>query len=95
MDTFEQDFKQAIDKVCEESKYHVDYVSIGSDPEVSIIARIRGGSTGRKVEVYLTGRNCKVIVPETDIEKTFKKNELNRVIDCIKDLLETPLTTHQ
>ena len=92
MDTFEQNFKQAIENLCEEYKYHVDYITVGSDPEVLIIARIRGGSSGRVPEVILTARGCKVIIPKTDIEKTFKKDELNGVINYIKDLLETPLT---
>ena len=93
MDTFEQDFKQAIDNLCKEHKYHVDYITVGSDPEVLIIARIRGGSSGHRVEVYLRARDCKVIIPETGIENTFKKNELNGVIDCIRDFLESPLPT--
>lgn len=93
MNTFEQDFKQAIEKLCEEHKYHVDYTPLPADPEVCLIARVRGGSRGRRVEVYPSGKDCKVIIPETNIGKTFKKNELNRIIDCIIDFLETPPTT--
>jgi len=92
MHTFQQDFKEAIEKLCEEHKYHVDYTPLPADPEVCLIARIRGGRSGRRVEVYPKAKGCKVIIPETDIEKTFKKNELNLVIDCIKDFIENPLT---
>lgn len=92
MDTFEQDIKQAIDDLCEEHKYHVDYIPLPADPDVCLIARVRGGNRGRRVEVYLLGRDYKVIIPESDFKKTFKKNDLNGVINCIKDLLEAPLT---
>jgi len=91
MCTFEQDFKQAIDELCEERKYHVDYVTIGSDPKVIIIARIRGGTSWGATEVILTARGCKVIVPQTNIEETFKKNELDCLVDCIRRLLENPV----
>lgn len=88
---FEEDFKQAIDNLCKEYKYNVDYSTVGSDPEVLLMARIRGGSSGLAPEIIITARGCKVIIPETDIEKTFKKNELNRIIDCVKDILENPI----
>ena len=98
MDAFEQAFKEAIENLQEERKlqkkrpYDVHYCRLPRDPRVLIIARIQGGRSGRRVEVYLLGRNYKVIIPETDFKKTFKKNDLNGVINCIKDLLETPLT---
>jgi hypothetical protein len=98
MDIFEQDFKRAIENLQEERQlqgkrpYDVHYTTVGADPEVLVKARLQGGSSGRSVEVYLKAKGYKVIIPKTDIEKTFKKSELNGVIDYIKDLLETPLT---
>lgn len=91
MCAFEQDFKEAIEKLCEEHKYHVDYIPIPYDPDVILIARIRGGSSGHRVEVYPKAKGYKVIIAETDIQKTFKKSELNIVISCIRDFLENPL----
>ena len=99
MNTFEQDFKQAIEKLQEERKskgkrpYGVHYATVGDDPQVLIKARIQGVHSGHIVEVYLTAKGDKVIIPGTSIQKTFKKSELNGVIDCIKDFLENPLTT--
>ncbi|HIJ53216.1 MAG TPA: hypothetical protein HPP66_08690 [Planctomycetes bacterium] len=84
MCTFEQNFKRAIEDLCKDRNYHVDYIP----PQVCIIARIRGGSSGRKVEVVLTGKEYLVRVPETAIKKSFAKNELDFVIDCIRDILE-------
>lgn len=97
MCAFEEDFKQAIENLQEERKsrgkrpYDVHYTTPGTDPEVLIRARIQGGCSGRSVEVYITARGCKVMIPETDIQKNLKKSELNLIIDCIKDLLETPI----
>ena len=99
MDAFEQAFKEAIENLQEERKlqkkrpYDVHYCRLPRDPRVLIIARIQGGRSGHGVEVYLKAKCYKVIIPETDIHKTFKKTELNLMIDCIKDFLETPLTT--
>lgn len=84
MCTFEQDFKRVIEDLCKDRNYHADYIP----PQICIIARIRGGSSGRKVEVVLTGKEYRVRVPETDIKKSFAKNELDLVIDCIRDILE-------
>ncbi len=98
MCTFKQDFKQAIETLQEERKlqkkrpYDVHYCTTGTEPDVAVIARIQGGSSGRSVEVTLLGRDCKVIIPQTDIQKTFRKNELNSIIECIKGFLENPLT---
>lgn len=84
MCTFEQDFKRVIENLCKERNYHADYIP----HQVCIIARIRGGSSGRKVEVVLTGKEYRVRVPETDIKKSFAKNELDLVMDCIRNILE-------
>jgi len=98
MSTFEQDFKEAIENLQEERKvekkrpYVVHYCTTGTEPDFVVIARIKGGTSGRSVEVSLLGRDCKVIIPGTDIKKTFQKNELNGIIDCIEDFLENPFT---
>ena len=98
MYSFQEDFKQGIENLQEERKsqkkrpYDVHYRLLPHDPQVCIMACIRGGSSGRSVEVALIGRDCKVIIPQTDIQKTFRKNELNSIIECIKGFLENPLT---
>lgn len=69
--------------------------TVGTEPQVLVKADIEGGSSDRRVEVYLTGKDYIVIVPETPIKKSFPKNELNRVINCIKDLLGNPLANQQ
>jgi hypothetical protein len=98
MSTLKQDFKEAIENLQEERKlqkkrpYDVHYCHVGADPQFLIKAHIQGGSSGQRVEIYLTAKDYKVIIPETDIKRTFTKNELNSVIDCIKDFLENPLT---
>jgi hypothetical protein len=91
MCTSEQDFKRAVEDLCKDRDYHADYVTVGSDPEVCIMARIRGRRSGRRVEVILTGKDYSIIVPQTPIKKSFTKQQLNLVIDCIKDLLENPV----
>lgn len=98
MCAFEQDFKQAIENLQEERKlqkkrsYDVHYCTTGTEPDVLVKTRIQGGSSGRGVEVTLTAKGCKVIVPQIHIKKSFTKNELNSIIECIKGFLENPLT---
>ena len=98
MDTFEQDFKRAIETLQGERRsqkkhpYDVHYCTTKTVPDVVVIAHIQGGSSGHSVEVSLIGKDCKVIVPQTGSEKTFKKNDLSSIIECIKGFLENPLT---
>jgi hypothetical protein len=88
MSTFERDFKRAIEDLCKKHNCHVDYIPVGADPQVYIMARIRCISSGRKVEVILTGKEYRVIVPETDMKETVNKNDLNGLVDSIMRLLE-------
>ncbi len=98
MSISEEDFKEAIENLQKERKlekkrpYNVHYCHVGPDRQVLIKTRIQGGNTGRSVEVYLTAKGYKVIVPQTDIAETFKENELDLVIECVRRLLETPLS---
>lgn len=96
---YDEDFKQAIENLQENRKsqkkraYDVHYHTVGTEPQVLIRACIQGGSSGHNAEVYLTARGYKVIIPGSDVQRMFKKSELNLVIDCIKDFLENPLST--
>jgi len=98
MCTFEEDFKLAIEDIQKERKlqkkhpYNVHYSHLPVEPQFLIKAHIQGGRSGRRIEVYTIGKDCNVTIVDTDIKKTFKKNELGQIIDCIKDFLETPLT---
>jgi hypothetical protein len=91
MTTFEEDFKDAIEQLCKEHNYHADYITIDTDLKILIRVHIRGGKCGYKVEVVLTGRDCTVIIPESDIKKSFRKDDLNDITNCIKNFLETHL----
>ena len=99
MCTYDEDFKQAIENLQEKRKsqkkhpYDVHYHTVGTDPQALIRACIQGGSSGHSAEVYLTAKGYKVIIPESDVQRVFKKSELNLVIYCIKDFLENPLST--
>lgn len=89
MCTSEQDFKHAIEDLCKERKYHLNYTTVGSDPQVCIRAHLRGGNSGRMAEVTLTGKGYTVVVPQTPVKKSFTKTQLNLVTEYIKDLLES------
>ena len=98
MGAFEQDFKQAIEKLQEERKaqgkrpYNVHYYRLSRTSRVFGKVLIQGGSSGFSVEVYLNARGYEVITLQDNTKRTFKKNELDDVVNYIKDLLEAPLT---
>jgi hypothetical protein len=87
MCTSDEDFKNKIEGLCKDRKYNVEFEEVGSDPKVTILARIKKESNGRRIEVTCMAVGYTLIVVGENKKERFKKDELDRLIQRIQDIL--------